>query len=110
MAHLSRFVLGDDHRRTLSPQVFQGGEHLAGAGPIQIGGWLVQDQDAGGHGQDCGDGQSLLFAIGEGVHPAASQVFQSRCCQSPFHLSGRLVRGQAQVAGTKGHFLLHPQA
>ncbi len=103
-------MLGDDHCGILAPQAFQSGEHLASADQIQVRGGFVQNQDAGGHGQDGGDGQSLFLAVREGVHPATLQVLQSRCIESRFYPSGHLVRGQAQVAGTKSDFLLHPQA
>ena len=37
-------------------------------------------------------------------------MLQACCTECPLHPPGHLVRGQAQVAGTKGDFLLHPQA
>jgi len=104
-------MFDDQHRQAmLAVQALQRLQDSPRALQVQVRGRFVQDEDAGAHGQDRGNGHPLLLACGEGVHGPLAQVLNARRRQPETAALGHLSRRQPQVARAKGHLLLHREA
>ncbi len=84
-------------------QVDDVGKNLKRSGIIQIGKRLIKNQNAGGHCQNTGNGQSFFFAAGKPVRTAVPQMLQPDFLQRRHHPAMNLIPAQPQIFRSERH-------
>ena len=101
------------HHQQSGPGGLGRGEHgvadLEGAVGVQVGGGLIQQEQAWAHGQNPGQRQALLLSAGElGGGMLQRQVRQPRSLQRLMDPLGDLLARDGQILRGEGHIIAHP--
>ena len=101
------------HHHQRGPGLVQAAAHgvpdFEDADGVQVGGGLVQQDQARPHGQDAGQRQALLLPAGQGRRRVVQrQVGESDVVKRLVHARPDFVAGHGEVLGAEGDVVAHP--
>ena len=100
-------VLGEQHRDAdVVHEAGQGGQDLLGRGRVQRRGGLVEDEQAGVHGEHRADRDPLLLPPGERAQVAVPQVGDPEQVEGLLDPAAHRVAGQPELLHAVGELLL----
>jgi hypothetical protein len=100
-------VFGEEDGDTeAGPRAFECREDGLGAIGIELGGGLVEEEEAGFQGQGGGDGDALAFAAGEGREAAREEVGDAEGGREAFDAAAHLGRGDGVLFEAEGELVL----
>lgn len=96
----------EDSQPAFAVEVVERREHSLSAFRVELGGRLIEEEQARFEREHGGDGHALAFAPGEGVEAAATEVVDAERREEVIEAAVHLRAGEAMLLHAKGDFIL----